>query len=111
METVESNERKQAVWKGSSQRAGYSRDLGWGRTKGLIQKIRERMRCSSDQTAGLNDRQLRDPRVHSPADGFELRDWPRAEGRMGTLWNRERRGGIAHGSIYLSRTPPTHAVK
>jgi len=43
VETVENNERKRAVWKGSSQRARYSRDLGWGRTKGLIQKIRERL--------------------------------------------------------------------
>jgi len=34
-----------------------------------------------------------------------------AEGRMGTLWSRERGGGIAHGSIYLSRTLPTHATE
>ena len=48
METVESNERKQAVWKGSSQRAGYSRDLGWGRTKGLIQKGADAMLVGPD---------------------------------------------------------------
>lgn len=51
---------------------------------------------------------LRARKAHGSPSSLELRGWPRAEGKMGIQEGRKRRGGIACGSIYLTRTLRVH---